>query len=103
MKEINQYNLKEMTKGNVIIEFYTPWCNPCSQLTSTLTKLSKEFSHISFLKINAEENNEASLLASIRSVPTILFLKDGKELNRLIGYRDYNFLKQTINESYTCS
>jgi len=101
MKEINQFSFEnEVSVGNVVLEFYTPWCNPCSQLSPTLTSLSQEFSHIRFLKINAEENNEASLLASIRSVPTILFLKDGVELTRLIGYRNSSFLKETINTLY---
>jgi len=101
MKEINDYIFdSEVISGNVVVEFYSPNCQPCRRITPFLQDLSKSFSNIKFLKINVEENNESVLKASVRSIPTILFLKNGAELTRLTGYRDYETIKEIINQSY---
>ena len=79
-------------KKIVLIDFYTTWCGPCKLLDRTTWKDDEVRkwlgSHAIALKIDAEKNRKLASNYNIRSFPTILFLKpDGKELDRLVGYR----------------
>lgn len=101
MREINDRSFEmEVMKGNILIDFYGVWCGPCKRLQPILENLSKEIDYVDFLKIDVDKNNESVLKTSVLSLPTILFLKDGKEVSRIIGCCNKETIFNTIKRSY---
>lgn len=66
----------------VLLDVYTSWCGPCKQLAPKLEQLSREESEIFFCKVDADENEFVTDKYNITSVPTIVALKNGKEIGR---------------------
>ena len=84
--ELNEENFEESIKqGNAVLDFYADWCGPCQMMEPTLQKVSKEFKEVHFFKINVDENQQIASTYAVRSIPTIIFLKNGKEFDRIIG------------------
>jgi thioredoxin 1 len=69
-----------------IIKFYAPWCAPCKALAPTLSKVAVERG-IDVEEVNIDSTNGAEVASQYRvmSVPTVVFLKDGKEVGRFTG------------------
>ncbi len=95
----------------VIIDMFAPMCLPCKRMLPIIEKLAKEFvNEISFVKINvANKEIDIDRLAtmihgkSVYSVPTIIFVKNGKEIKRIEGSCDYETLKNTTESALTNS
>jgi thioredoxin 1 len=79
---------------NAVIIFSAPWCQPCKILTPVLSSLSEINHSVAFGKVNIEECDRATTEYSIRSVPTVLYLKNGNLLDSSIG----NIPKHKIQE-----
>ena len=100
-EEINQDNFDEKTKqGNVVIDCYAEWCGPCQIMAPAFEKVSKEFKDINFFMVNVDNNREIASIYAIRSIPTTLFLKDGKEVDRHIGLLYEDELKEKIKQAF---
>lgn len=70
-----------------VLDCYVTWCEPCKDLTSTLSELSSELkSQVAFGTIDVEENKETKELYNIFSYPAILFFKNGTLVDSQIGY-----------------
>ena len=65
--------------------FSAAWCGPCKQFKPIMEELSNEGYNIEF--IDGDENKEVAIEYNIRSIPTTVIEKDGKEINRLVGVR----------------
>lgn len=90
-------NVKEVLASSpfVILDVYTDWCGPCKRMSPILKELNQEFgSHIQFAKLDAEEEEKLANLLKIRSYPTIIFFKDGKEVARKGSMNKSEFIKQ---------
>jgi len=84
--ELNEENFKKMTKaGKSVVDFYADWCGPCQMMKPMFEKVSKEVKGINFFKANVDESPEIASLYAVRSIPTIVFMKDGKEVERVLG------------------
>lgn len=82
---------------NVLLDFYAKWCSPCKTLSPILDTLE----NITVLKIDIEENDELAELHQIRSVPTLVYLKNGKEINKTVGVRSKVQIEQIFNDGST--
>ena len=71
--------------GSVIVDFYAEWCGPCKMIAPVLEELSKKNANISFLKANVEENDELAAMFNVRSIPTFVGFKDGKQVATVEG------------------
>lgn len=69
-----------------VVDFWAPWCGPCLQLGPTIDALSKEYEgKVNVGKINVDENPNVSVNYGITSIPCVLFIKDGKVVDKQIG------------------
>jgi thioredoxin 2 len=72
--------------GSVIVDCWAPWCGPCRMVAPVLDQLAKEYvGRIKFAKLNTDENQRTAGQFSIQSIPTLLFFKGGKLVNRQVG------------------
>lgn len=72
----------------VLVDFWAEWCGPCKALAPTLAKLSDQFKdNVDFVKVNVDENASVRDRFGVRGIPTLLLLKGGAELGRVVGNR----------------
>ena len=71
--------------GNVVIDFYADWCNPCRRLSPILEKLATEHTNVLFFKINFDNARNLSERYRIRGIPTLLLFKDGQKVDQVTG------------------
>jgi len=98
----NEFEKEVLTKGNVIVDFYSTECPPCEALSPKFELFAENYNDkIKFIKIFRQENRELSDKLKVKSSPTVLFYKDGKETApRLNGAIKKKELKETILNSY---
>lgn len=85
-------------KGKVIIDFYADWCGPCKLISPALEAISKEIKSVKFAKVNVDDSPNIAGKFDVRSIPTLVVISDGKELDRIIGVLPKDTLKAKIEE-----
>jgi len=100
MLEVNDKNFDEnVLKSDklVIVDFWAPWCGPCKVMKPLLEKLEYNNVNIKFVEYNVDDNVVYSAMYTIRSIPNIMFFKDGEMVEQFIGTTSKNILEETIN------
>ena len=70
----------------VVVDFYAPWCGPCRVLGPTVDEIAASFDgRVEVLKVNVDQETELSSRFNVMSIPTLVFLRDGKEVKRVTG------------------
>lgn len=102
IEEISEKEFNEKINENkkVIVDMYADWCYPCKILKPILEELSKEYKEIKFLKVNVDENMELANKFSVTSIPTLLFFKNSKLVNRIVGAYPKSKLKEVIENTF---
>jgi len=78
--------LKEQLKtGRVLVDFYADWCGPCKVLGKTLEAFEAEDTDVTLIKINVDNNQDASTAFAVKSIPTLIYMEDGEVLGRQSG------------------
>ena len=87
-KEFTDANFDELLSSNkvVVADFWATWCGPCKAMGPSIDELSAEYEGQALIgKVDVEENNDLAEKYAIRSVPTLIFFKDGEMVDKVVG------------------
>ena len=73
------------SENTVLIDFYADWCVPCRLISSTLKEIANENENIKVVKIDVDNEQNLATKYQIMSLPTLVVIKNGEEVNRIIG------------------
>jgi thioredoxin 1 len=88
------------SKTPVLVDFYADWCGPCKMLAPVLEDLSKDKDFegkLKFAKLSTEMYPELSESNGVQGIPCLIFFKDGKEVNRIVGFAPKPMMKTKIS------
>ncbi|PWB78376.1 MAG: thioredoxin [Candidatus Methylomirabilota bacterium] len=92
---------ERVMKGNglILVDFWAEWCGPCRMVAPILDELAEELgAQVTIAKLNVDENRESAARFGIRSIPTILFFKDGVQVEQIIGALSKSALKAKVQQ-----
>lgn len=84
------------TEGPAVLKFYSTTCPPCKKLSPITKQIAKENPEVSFIGIDIKESIETTKDYEVKSVPTLIFIKDGEEVNRLIGLKSKKEVEESV-------
>ncbi len=83
----------------IVIDFWAVWCSPCMAFAPVFEKLQQEFSeNFIFVKVNVDEIGSIAQRFGITGIPTTLFIKEGKVIQKIVGLMNYNSMKQILEK-----
>ena len=100
--ELTNTNFDEVVINSdipVIVDFWAPWCGPCKMMGPAFEKSAQNFPlKTLFTKVNTENEQNLGARFSIRSIPTLIIFKEGKEVHRVSGALDEVTLNNLVNK-----
>ncbi len=102
--DVNEQNfqaavLEESSKRLVVIDFWADWCAPCKALMPVLEKLATEYAgQFVLAKVNADEQQNISGQFGIRSLPTVIFMKDGQPIDAFQGAQSEKEIRELLDK-----
>jgi len=95
---LTEQNFQQKTKGKVVlVDFWASWCAPCRMMAPVLNDVASELngnSHVG--KVDIQQYQSLANQFKVRSIPTLILLKNGKEVNRFVGIKSKDFLLKEI-------
>jgi len=97
---VSDRNFEQTTKSYplLVVDCWAAWCAPCRAIAPIVDELAKEYSgKVVFGKLNVDENPETTQRFGVMAIPTLLVMKDGQEVDRVIGVVPKNQLEAKVN------
>jgi thioredoxin 1 len=89
----------EQHKGLVIVDFWATWCGPCHMVAPIMEQLASEYpGKVQVLKVDVDANQRTAMRFNVRSIPSILFFKDGRHVDTLVGAYPKPAFEQKIQQ-----
>ncbi len=99
LNDQNFYRFIEKTELPIIVDFWAPWCGPCLSMAPNFEAVAGESDGLIFAKLDTQASQQVASQANIRSIPTLIFFREGKEIDRMSGALNQSQLKQWIIQS----
>jgi thioredoxin 1 len=100
--QITDHNFDEQVikgKGLILVDFWAEWCGPCRMVAPILDELAEEYEgQVTIAKLNVDENRQSSTRFNIRSIPALLFFKDGAQVEQIIGAASKSTIKAKVQQ-----
>lgn len=82
----------------VVVDFWAVWCGPCKVIAPIIDQLAAEYDgKVTFAKLDVDENPETAIKYGVRSIPTVIFFKNGAEADKVIGAQQKPVFTQKVN------
>ncbi|XP_041634863.1 thioredoxin-like [Cheilinus undulatus] len=85
--------LREAGDKVVVVDFTAAWCGPCRMIAPKFEEASEKYTDMIFIKVDVDECSDVAAECKISCMPTFVFFKNGKEVNRFSGADEGNLLK----------
>lgn len=99
--EITDSNFDQEVMQNdkvTLIDFWATWCGPCRMIGPVIEELAEEYEGKATIgKVNVDENNQVSAQFGIRSIPTLLFIKNGEVVDKQVGVAPKSVLQEKLD------
>lgn len=100
----NKDNFKQEVEDNaglVLVDFFAPWCGPCQMMAPIIDEMITENKEkgVKIGKLNIDDSQEVAAKYGVMSVPTFLFIKNGKVIDKKVGYCDKEELAKLIDKN----
>lgn len=101
LKYLDDNNFEsEIASGVTLVDFYADWCGPCRMIAPIVEELSDEFQgRAKIAKVDIEKAQKVTASYGVTSIPTIIVLKNGQEVERQVGLKGKDDLKDMINKA----
>ncbi|HEX8033494.1 MAG TPA: thioredoxin [Ktedonobacterales bacterium] len=108
-------NLKQVTDQNfgdvvlksekpVVVDFWAPWCRPCLMMAPIYEEFANEYGDkMTFAKLNTDENQMTAGRLGIQGIPTLLFFRGGREIDRIVGLESRDMLRRHIEAALSAT
>ena len=100
--KVSNENYKEEVLDSekvVLVDFYADWCAPCKMMAPIVEEISEELGDkVKVCKVNVDDNQDLAMQYGIMSIPTLLFIKNGKLEKTLVGLRDKQELVSILEQ-----
>ncbi|WP_027719327.1 thioredoxin [Desulfovirgula thermocuniculi] len=81
----------------VLVDFWAPWCGPCRSMSPIIEELSGEFAgRAKVVKVNVDENRDLAARFGVMSIPTLVFFKDGRVVDQIVGFTPKGVLAKKL-------
>lgn len=88
-----------ISSGLTLVDFYAEWCGPCKMIGPIVEEVSGELTDVQIVKINVDEHSDIAQKYGVMSIPTLILFKDGKEVEKSIGFMPKEDLIEFINKN----
>jgi len=87
-----------LAEGVSLVDFWAPWCGPCRMIAPVIEELAGDYEgKANICKVNTDEEQDIAVKFGIRSIPTIMFFKDGEMVKQVVGAQSKQALADEID------